>query len=189
MVRVEMDFRPIQAQLDKLSDEVAKKAVKHGVRLGNNIILRRCRMNAKLFIGGRLGARMAINMMVAPQRKQPPVGYAAVVKLTGVKQFISALRRHMGAPAGSVYRGKVSDVFVHKTKHTFDNKGKPIRYFIPAAVEYGHAFPGGGGTKRKDVRAIPALTEAAKMEAERAFAALRKSVERAVAKLSTGVRP
>jgi HK97 gp10 family phage protein len=57
-------------------------------------------------------------------------------------------------------------------------------FYIPAAIEYGHAYPGRGGTKSKDVPAVPFMREAIMATKGQAMSVLRAALTKGINSVS-----
>lgn len=125
-----------ERKLKALERKVAKKIVRKGVREGLKPTHKAAKSNAKSMVGGEMGALLKKNIILRRFKKQRRGSYAMAVRIKSESE---------GAP----------QEFVHKTK---DGE----RYYIPAAIEFGHAAPGRGGGKNppKDMPAIPFMRNA-----------------------------
>jgi len=151
--------KELERKLKALERKTAKKVVRKAVRKSLAPVLKAGKANAKTMIGGEMGPLIARHLALRAFKKQRRGSYAMTCRIKTGKE---------GTPAE----------FVHITK-----EGK--RYFIPAAIEYGHALPGRGGAKHKDVAAIPFMRTASDAELPKAKnlmkVELKKGIE-AVAK-------
>lgn len=142
----------LNRRLSALTRKVQKKIIRKAVRESLKPILRDARRNAKTIVGGNMGTTISKNLASAPFRRQKRGQY-------GMRVYIKPLSKIMKSKASSrSAKGffammEAATSFVYVTK-----SGK--RYFIPSAIEYGHAFPGKGGGKSKDVPARPFMRPA-----------------------------
>ena len=134
----------VQNALNKFSLKISQKVVKQGVRAAWNPLLKRAKANARALDRGRtkqkkskrMGHLIAVALILQPFKRQRPNQYGMKVWLNPKKagQFI------------------------------VDSPRTGNRNFIPAAIEYGHAFPGRGagpgGGAPKDVAAKPFMRPA-----------------------------
>ncbi len=133
--------------LQGLEDKVGKKIVRKGVREAMRPTLLAAKSNAATMVGGKLGAELASTIkMRVPKRKKKGT-------------YKISVQTRIGEAEGVYFtQSSASDI---KTGKLIKGPGK--RYYIPAAIEFGHAFPGRGGGKSppKDVPAIPFMRTAA----------------------------
>lgn len=120
----------LERKLLALERKVAKKIVRSAVRKGAKVVLRATKANAKSMVGGSVGSLISKNTAVRVFKKQRR------------GQFGVGIKQRPGIPQ-----------FEHITK-------SGVRYYIPSAIEYGHALPGAGGSKQKDIAAIPFMRSA-----------------------------
>ena len=118
----------------------------------------------------RKGTRDAMKSAVLPDAKtnaQSMVGGsmgAKIARSLAVRAMTKMKRGHYGSKVII----KASDLFVH-----ISNAGK--RYFIPFAIEYGHAYPGRGGKNApKDVKPMPFMRKAYEANRKKAAGHLLK---------------
>ena len=123
--------KQVEAALLQIAQKTGKKVVRKAVRAGAKPISKQAKMNAKSLIGGTMGGKIARAMTIRAQRKQRPGAFAVNVLINPKKadQFVS----YTAGSQSSIATGKF-----------IKSSGK--RYFIPAAIEYGHVAPGKGGT-------------------------------------------
>jgi HK97 gp10 family phage protein len=146
--------KEIEKKLRELEPKVGRKVVRQALRSGAKIIQKAQKDSAKSVVGGSLGSKIARNIVVRAMKKKTKNRY-------GVTALINPKE----------------ESFIH---HTKDNK----RYYIPAAIEYGHAKPGrgGGSSPPKDVPARPFMRPAFDAEKENAanviISELKKGIER-----------
>lgn len=143
--------KELQRKFKELEAKTAKAIVRKSVRAGGNVILKKAKANARSRVGGNMGKLIAKYLKLQVWRRQPPGAYGMGVVIS---------------EAGN-------DVFVVTSK-----AGR--RNYIPHALEYGHAAPGGGGAKSKGregyggggsvkaVAAIPFMRPAFETEKDRA---------------------
>lgn len=152
MITMELKgIRGVERKLRELAPNVRKKVVRQAVRAGGNIILPKAKENARGmpdWAGGSLGSAMASALAVRAVKRQRSGSYAMTVG----------------------YRPNVGE-FIYMT-------ADGVRYYVPAAVEFGHAKPGSGGTQRKDVPPRPIIRNAFDARKERAV----KEIERRLAR-------
>lgn len=143
--------REIEARLRDIENKVAKKIVRTAVRAGAKTIHVTAKANAANMVGGDMGKRIARAMAVRAWKRQRRGQYGVGVQLKADDAFIGFAK----GSASSLKSGKLI---------------QGGRYYIPAAIEYGHAFPSRGGRRGspKDVPAIPYFRTA--MESEKGAA-------------------
>jgi HK97 gp10 family phage protein len=148
----------LKSRLDSLTKKVQKKIVRKAVRESLKPILKSAKTNAKaLSRGGGSGMAKLIakNIKEKAYKKQKRGQYAMYV---GIETAKGAAKKSSGSAKG-FYKFMEKSIetmsFVYITK-----SGR--RYYIPTAIEYGHAFPGRGGRKNapKDVAARPFMRPA-----------------------------
>ncbi len=105
--------KELERKLQGLPKKVAKKVVRKSLRKGAKPIQVAAKANAKSDVGGEMGAKIARAIKIRAQKKQTKGSF-------GINVLILS---------------KNDDDFIHITK-------SGVRYFIPAAIEYGHAAPG-----------------------------------------------
>jgi len=134
MISIQLENGPeLQRQLDKLEKKVAKKIIRKAVRAGQKPVLAKAKENAWNMVGGMMGRLIAKNTAIRIPKKKRRGGYTLSV------------RQKPGIPE-----------FIHNTKNG-------VRYYIPAAIEFGHAAPGDKGGA-KHVAAVPFMRDAAKLQ-------------------------
>tara|TARA_Y100000310_G_scaffold160622_1_gene160387 strand:- start:1662 stop:2135 length:474 start_codon:yes stop_codon:yes gene_type:complete len=120
----------LEKTLLRLEKKTAKKVVRKAVRAGAKPTLTTAKNNAASMVGGKMGALIKKNIVIKAYKKQRSGSFALAVRM----------------------RSGVAE-FIHITA---DGE----RYYIPMAIEYGHALPGAGGSKSKDVVAVPFMRNA-----------------------------
>jgi len=141
----------LQRKLAALERRDKTKIVKKGLREASKILRDAARQNARSMVGGQMGSLLARTL----------------------KYYMLRMRRR--------------DLYGMQVRHKadvpelVDTTKDDQKYYIPAAIEYGHALPGYGGSGRKDVGPIPYVRraydekeDAAKLAFE---ACLRRQVE------------
>lgn len=133
----------VQNALDSFEKKVSKKIVRQGVRAAWKPLLDRAKANAMSNVGGTMGRLISKNLQLRAWRRQKKGQYAMYVRIkAGVPEFI-------GYTKGSAFS-------ITSKKQIVGS-----RAYIPAAIEYGHAFPYRGGKgANKDVAAIPFMRPA-----------------------------
>lgn len=126
--------KELEKLLKSLEPKLQRKAVRSAVTKGVNVIRQKQRDLCRQRVGGKFGRFMARHIKSKSPRRQRAHQY---------------LR-------GTGFESDVPE-FVHITK-------SGLRYYIPTAIEYGHAFPGRGrgqkGGAPKDVAARPFMRPA-----------------------------
>ncbi len=159
-----MGAKEIQRVIDKLTKQEVAKAAREATREAQNVIMLPEYRGNAMSI---VGGEMG----------------AAISKALKVRVMTRMKKGNYGVKVLL----EEPDQFVHETK---DGK----RHFIPAAIEYGHAFPGRGGGKSppKDVPAKPFARTAFESKRyqtqERAARLLWAKLEREIRKNEVKVR-
>ena len=145
MVKIQIEnAQAVQNAVNAFTRKVSTKIVRKGVRAAWTPLLKRAKANARALDRGRtkqkkskrMGHLIAVALVLQPFKRQRPNQYGMKVWLNPKKagQFI------------------------------VDSPRTGNRNFIPAAIEYGHAFPGRGagpgGGAPKDVAAKPFMRPA-----------------------------
>ena len=147
--------RAVQDALNAFEKKISKKIVRQGVRAAWKPLLDRAKANARANVGGSEGGKIAKALKLRAFKKQKPGQYGMHVSMSfygGDVYYITGAHSQLKWS---------SDI---ETKKTSYKPGREVgRYYIPSAIEYGHAFPGRGGGKSapKDVAAMPFLRPAA----------------------------
>ena len=128
--------KEIQGLLSKLPKKLEKKIIRTSVRDSQKIGLAATKQNASSMVGGEMGAAISKDAQLKAFKKQKRGSYGMSIRL------------------------RPDDEMIYYTEGLDGGVGK--RYYIPFAIEYGHAFPGRGGGKSppKDVPAIPFMRKA-----------------------------
>lgn len=127
----------LDLRLSRMQTKVAKKAVKKGVGKGLLVMKAQIKKNARALGRSGSGDKTAMGSLIAKATVlHTPKRQKSGMFVRGIKQ-------------------KFMPEFVHNTQ---DGKG----YWIPFAIEFGHAFPGRGGGKNppKDVRPVSFIRKA-----------------------------
>ena len=145
--------RAVQNALNAFEKKISKKIVRQGVRAAWKPLLDRAKANASANVGGSEGGKIAKALKLRAFKKQKPGQYGMHVSMSfyeGDVYYITGARSLINVSTGARVKG-----------------GESGRYYIPVAIEYGHAFPGrgresgGGKHPPKDVAAKPFLRPAA----------------------------
>ncbi len=111
------------------------------------------------------------------------------------KRAVGNAARMVGGETGGDIAESIVVKAMKRMRHRYgvmamiDPKASPMfaagKYYIPAAIEYGHAHPGRGGGKKppKDVPAIPFFRSAFDSEKGRAGQAVKNELRKGIAKL------
>jgi len=133
------DDKALMRKFDALETKVARAAIRKGVRAGRKTTLAVAKTNAaglrKSGTGMSEKIRSALKLRVTPK---------------------STLHRKDSYAMEVLIDPKITPEFLHVTK-----EGK--KYYIPYAIEYGHAAPGDGGSKDKFVLPKPFMIPAHEM--------------------------
>jgi HK97 gp10 family phage protein len=148
----------LEKKLKELEPKVAKKLLRQTLRDGQKCIASKIKSNAKSTVQGEMGQLISKNVIVRAAKKQKKGSY----------RYLSMLR------------GGIND-FIHVTK-------KGVRYYIPSAIEYGHALPyRSSGSKKsnknntvKDVPAMPFMRPAFDSTKDNVVKIIEKGIRTAV---------
>ena len=138
--------KEVMSILSALEKKEAGKIARTATRQANKEItlpaLKASALRISRVDGGGMGAKISNAMKVRAMTKLNRGSYGSKCLIEETEDFI--------------YYTKGS-AFDLQTKKLIKGSGK--RYFIPAAIEYGHAFPGRGGGRNapKDVKPQPFL--------------------------------
>jgi hypothetical protein len=150
----------LEKKMKQLEVKVARKVSKDAVRASAKTVLAPAKENAKGMVGGQMGNTIsrALQLRVGKNRGRYRRG-----------QFFMRVQ----------HNPKYNDVLVSYARGSKSNlqtrKTTGARHYIPAAIEYGHAFPGqAGGTKQ--VAAIPYLRSAFDVHVGRAQTVMRREL-------------
>ena len=147
MVQIQIEnAQAIQNALNKFENKISKKVVRDGVTAILRPLLAEAKKNARAISTGRKkGVKKS-------QRMGSLIARHLVLQTINQKD----LRRKYGRDAYGKRiwtRPGTDELFAQQAVAL---GGKYTRYYIPAAIEYGHAFPGRGGKNApKDVAAKP----------------------------------
>ena len=139
--------KELEEKLKSLDSKVAKKIVRQAVRDAAQIMQKEIQQNARSFVGGEMGSLMARKTVVRAFKKQRKGAYG------------------------------VSTKFSADVPEFIGNTAEGKRYFIPIAIEYGHATPGLGGSGDKSVAAIPFVRTAFDMKQDECLKTIENEVE------------
>jgi hypothetical protein len=157
--------KELDRKLFKLEKKTSKKIVRRGVREGLKPTHKAAKINARSTVGGEMGALIARNIVLRAG-KQRPGSFIMKVRTKSEKE---------GAPKE----------FVHVT-------AEGHRYYVPYAIEYGHAFPGRGGEGRsgykapKDVAPAPFFRPAADANLKKAVPIFQRVVVEGIKQVMYG---
>lgn len=139
----------------KFERKFAQDILKQAMRRGFATTLAMAKANAATFVGGNIGNRLAASLQI---RVMP-------AKFRKRGEWGLVIQHKAGTPG-----------FVYTTKKT------SVRYYIPAAIEYGHAFPGRGGRKGapKDVAPIRYMKPAFESTKNQAIATVTGEIKKGI---------
>ncbi len=142
----------LEKKLATLEPKIGKKVMRQALRKGAKVIQQAQKAAAASNVGGEMGQLIAKNIIVRALKKKRKNQYGAL----------------------SLIRPGVEELI-----HT---SADGTRYFIPAAIEFGHAAPGAGGSGAKDVPAVPfarpGFDATKKQAATTTISEIRKGIER-----------
>lgn len=147
----------LEKKLQGLGAKVAGKVVRPALRAGAKVVQAAAKSSAVSVVGGKMGGQIAKAIKVRAnvqgpgrKRKRRRGEYTisvAIIPQTGKDELVY------------LTKGSASSLETHRLVGGY-------RYFIPSAIEYGHAFPGRGGKgvsgakPPKDVAARPFMRPA-----------------------------
>ena len=145
--------KAVEKSLLNLEIKVGRKIVRTALRNGAKIVHKTAKANALANVGGELGPKIAKSLKVRAMTRMN-------LSNVGVKVQIDP---------------KANDEFVYVTK---DGN----RYYIPNAVEFGHAFPGRGGGENppKDVAADPYMRPAFDTEKDKVARRIENDIKNGI---------
>jgi len=153
MVRMQIkNAQLIQNALNAFEKKVSQKVVRQGVRAAWTPLLKKAKENAKANVGGKEGGNISKAIKLRTFKKQKKGNYGMHVSI--------------GPYGGDVYYIKGAHSKINVLTGARIKGGESGRYYIPVAIEYGHAFPGrgresgGGKHPPKDVAAKPFMRPA-----------------------------
>jgi HK97 gp10 family phage protein len=118
-------FKELDAKLSKLENKVAKTIVKKANRLAIKEVKKVVERRAKRMVGGQMGSLIAANVKIQVFKKQRKGSYGLRVGIKpDVPEFQGKSQSHFRTVQGKTR--SITKLF----------KGK--RWYIPAALEYGH---------------------------------------------------
>jgi len=119
--------KEIDYALSQMGNEIAKKVVDKELKRSQKIAATEAKIRARFIVGGDMGKRIADAIEVKQGKRKIQGSYMISVKLRKDPAFVSMSKSKFV----KVKRGK--------------NKGQmeAVRYYIPAAIEYGHTAPNG----------------------------------------------
>jgi hypothetical protein len=133
--------KQVKDTLEALGKQVTKRlAGKAAKETMNQEPLQAAKQNARSMVGGKMGDLLSRFLTVRVWGKRGKKGASVQIDETANDIFVE------------YSSGSSSDINTKKTS------GK--RYYIPYAIEYGHAFPYKGGSGNKDVKPIPFMRTA-----------------------------
>lgn len=119
--------KELQAALDRLEKKAGDKIVKPAVRDSQNILLPRARAAARSVVGGDMGKRIAKALRVRLGKRKIKGSFMYQLSLKPDPEFISKSKSKFNMIKKGKDKGKI----------------EPVRYYIPAAILYGHISPSG----------------------------------------------
>lgn len=140
----------LERKLLAMEPKVSKGIVRKAVRKAQNLTKAAMKQNANSMVGGEMGSNIAgaIKLKAAKKKRKEKGTF-------GIDVIIDPNK---------------SELFVHRTDIS-------QRYYIPAAIEYGHRLPGGSG---KAVAAIPFMRIAASQTEKARVATLLNAIKQGI---------
>jgi hypothetical protein len=184
-MRIELQIKgaaEIAAKLQQIEKKMSQKIIRSACREGSKVIEGQVKNNIRSMVGGEMGRRMVNALGVRAWKRQRPGGYGVGIRFLPEKDDLRR-KRPVGVAAFTVYTmGSASSIKSHKLI------AGSRTYYIPTAIEYGHAFPGRGGKKGapKDVAAIPYFRQAFDSEKNNAERAMREVILVGIEKATHG---
>ncbi|KPK67834.1 MAG: hypothetical protein AMJ84_12265 [Acidithiobacillales bacterium SM23_46] len=150
--------KELERKLTSLERKVAKKIVRQAVRAGLRPTLAAAKDNARSNIGGKMGALIARHTVLRARKKQRRGSYSMAVRTKSESE---------GAPAE----------FLGETK-------EGARYYIPAALEFGHRTP--FGPQGHKVGARPFMRPAADTTREQSIRLVSETLRAGILQAAKG---
>lgn len=149
-------LRKIEKGLMNIEKKLAVKIVRTALRDAAKVFRQAQKANARSIVGGQTGQKIARNIIIRKAKLR------AKRYVYGIDSFINPKETSFVGVTGS-------------------NK----RYYIPSAIEYGHAFPGRGGGRNppKDVPAMPYMRPAFETQKDLAEATFRRHITQELKKV------
>jgi len=136
-------LKELNRVLLRLERKDGRAVVRDALRIATQPVQNVTKICAKRMVGGKMGDLLSRNIIVrAAKRKRPHEYRLLVMTKPDVPEFVG------------YSKGSASSI---KSKKLVSG----TRYYIPAAIEFGHAFPGRGGSGAKDIAPIPFMRSAA----------------------------
>lgn len=179
MIEIDVQgLKDIEKRLTQLEKKVSKKLVRTAVRNAAKIMYDQIKSNirgldTKTQGDTQLRQRMLRALVVRAWKKQRRGLYGVGVRFLSEKED---LRRKKRVGVGGFVGYRLGSASSLRTKKELKTVGG--RYYIPFALEYGHAFPGRGGGKGapKDVPAKPFIRPAYDSKKNKAIQEVTRTV-------------
>jgi len=138
--------KELERKLVALGRKAGGNIARKGLRAGAKIIQAGVKANAAARLGGSLGGAIARATVVRAQKKKRKGMAGANVLYKSTDELIYYTK---GLFVKTTKKGRVRGAaLIHR------------RYFLPVAIEFGHAGPGRGASKEKVSRPIPIMRAA-----------------------------
>jgi len=124
------DFRQTMHRLEKLEPKLARKVLRRALRAGAKQVCTAAKSKAQTVVGGEMGSTIASYIKPRSMRR--------------MRRFSYGVAAEISAKGNEIFSGVTAD---------------GNHYYIPAAIEYGHAAPGQAGGP-KVVPAMPFMRPA-----------------------------
>ncbi len=168
--------KEIMKMFEHLEKKEAATVARQSTQQANkDITLPQLQASASQVVGGTMGADISKSLKVRAMIMLRRGSYGSKVLINDDDKFVYFTK------------GSSSDI---SSKHFNKDSGK--RYFIPTAIEFGHAYPGRGGKKNahKDVQPKPFMRpvyeENRQSIANRTMELLRQGIEKFVESKAKG---
>ena len=168
--------KEIAKMFEQLEKKKAATVARQSTRQANkDITLPQLQSSASQVVGGEIGADISNSFKIKAMTKLRKGSYGTKVLINEDDKF--------------VYFTKGSSSDLDRKKF---NKDSGKRYFIPTAIEYGHAYPGRGGKKKapKDVQPKPFMRPVYEKHrlgiAQRTMELMRQGIEKFVSSNAKG---
>jgi len=167
MISVEIKgLREMERTLIRLERKGGRAVVRKALRVATKPVQKQTKTNAKAMVGGEMGGLLAKNIVVRAAKKRPYEYRLLMMPKPDVPEFLSFTQ---------------GSSFSLKSKKQTTGK----QYYIPNAIEFGHAFPGKGGSGNKDVAPIPFMRSAMDAKEDEARRVFMREVKNGITRVIT----
>jgi hypothetical protein len=119
--------KEIDYALSQMGDEIAKKVVDKELKRSQKIAATEAKIRARSIVGGNMGNSIANALQIRAGKRRMKGSYIISVSLKADPAFVSLSKSKFTTVKRGMNKGKI----------------ERVRYYIPAAIEYGHTAPNG----------------------------------------------